>query len=195
MKHPISIGSLPEGFSVTDPVSGFMSQYHGYSFKDEKSVWFEVICPAELMMKIYFNIPVGKNERYFTGSVSFDFDGRMVTFDRRGICDSFTEKFDRSVAEVVVEQVERVVNERNKAVAEGKSEEVPNTGIYISLKKKNEIMVSLKKGVSVDIHPAGMGMGYTFYPSVKKPYSIPATTEQKNFFGVSKLCFTHVDCD
>lgn len=121
------------------------------------------------------------------------------SFDRIGVSDSFYWKtwdarsklcpdLGANMADLLT-QVEKTREFHKTSLT------VPGIGFSVSPERKAGFPAEFKKHQQVRFHPSGFGTGHCF--SIKKFYSYAerATPAQEEFFGVSPLWHSTMDCD
>lgn len=139
-----------------------------------------------------------------SGHIHFENDGSWYTFDQCGIDDSFhatwsdkPKSYEKPLAvdAIVADALERV----GKSRARGGQAEVPGLpGISIRKTRRDEIERLLRKGVDVDLTPAGMGVGYRLGTTTRRttPFGWKrAEAKTAKFFGLDRLFVESFDHD
>lgn len=152
-------------------------------------------------VKIKMEIEPARETRNFSstfdicGHVDFEVDGKWLTFDRRGITDSFycqdEPGFFYTIDEIVTEQLESIqksIERRKRSVA------VPSLPYSVTPEMKSLISEKLKAGMSYLFTPAGMGTAHQL-STRNTPYSRVAPAELAEFFGVGRVFITTQDWD
>ncbi len=130
----------------------------------------------------------------YSGTTQFKTERGWLSFDRRGVSDSFASPYDGPLpdpAQVVAEQLQRVEKFREE---DADRIDVPGIGHRITPRMREEYSAQLRAGKTIAFIPSGFGTGLRY--SVKKArWATPAAPALAAFFGVPKLYCETVDCD
>lgn len=131
----------------------------------------------------------------FYGSTLFRTErGNWRSFDRLGVCDSFSSPYDAELPEpaaVIDEQIERVAQWR---VEDADRVDVPTLGYRISPSTRTAYTLKLKAGMPVTFTPSGFGQG-KILSKRRSRYADPAPAELARFFDVPALWIETFDHD
>ena len=181
---------------------GLGALYSGYRPDPNDGQRHIILTNEKDQIKIVVNYSVGKHVKWdlASGHTSFTKDGKEYTFDRRAVEDSFYISYERNdeidLNKMVEKQIERVHESRERTKNEGGNVTVPGTSIEVTVKRKADLSAELKKRKSIQITPAGFGIGYSFTLKRQYRYSSPASLAQKKFFDVDGQLFVDtLDCD
>ena len=156
---------------------------------------------VEIHLDISVMMKKNKPDLSVTGSTKFIALGKMFSFDRIGIDNSFYLSHDgydpipSDVNKVVVAQIQRA-KEGIKDMSE--KIQVPELGFYISKEKQEKMSKLLKAGKSTSLTPSGFGIGYQLIGRrVRTTQWGPkvASDVLKKFFKVTTLYIDTMDCD
>jgi hypothetical protein len=127
--------------------------------------------------------------------------GFWASFDRTGVEDSFywtgwgKDAKPHTPAEMIEtfkDHIERIKKQREYAKT---AISVPQIGFTISPDRKEKDIAQLKAGKYVQFIPSGFGTGYTITRKPMYSYSKRAAKPLEDFYGVSPLYISTMDCD
>lgn len=154
--------------------------------------------PAELVYHLKSDTIEIKLDQSGCGHTSFLHKGNWLSFDRRGIEDSFYHlpMWDGGdvpdVNVIITEQIERVAEYLKVADT---FIQVPDLPFTVTPKRLAELKKQLGSNKSVSFMPSGFGTGYMVAPRKTDRRDKRATQATEDFFGVSPLYISTFDAD
>lgn len=133
-------------------------------------------------------------------TVFSDIDGKMKTFNRRGISDSFylinpqinSNTVEKMIKDVIFAQIDKVEKSRSQTKVVGPH---PLSRFEFTDKRLSQTKEALNTNGYAPINPPGMGIGYIISLKKHDNFFQKGSSELAAFFGVKEIYYKTFDAD